>query len=176
VILRKRAQPAAPPEWIWQEVWVAVITAYAQLRRTNEQELLRSMKLCELTIEQVQNAESVEAAEALSADTLGSRSGPLLVRAIRSGHPDIVRAKLLEDFHRTLWPQAVAEAEQEVLGDVEFGEALELRRREELEALCLKTLRRFASDQTWEVVVEGAACDTDSRPDPQFAEVLRRQV
>ena len=174
--LRKRNQPTAPPEWIWQEVWVAVISAYADLRSTSELELLRSMKVCETTIQQVQSAESDDEAETLSTGTLGTRSGPLLVRAIRSGHPDIVRAKLLEDFHRTLWPEAVAQAERELLGDVAFIDAVESRRRNELEALCFKTLRRFASDNTWDVVVESAAYDTDTRPDPQFAEVLRRRA
>jgi hypothetical protein len=177
VNLRKRDRPAvAPPEWIWQEVWVVVICAYADLRRVHEHELIRSMKVCETTIEQVRLAESEAEAEALSVSTLGTRSGPLLVRAIRSGHADIVRAKLLEDFHRTLWPEAVAAAERELLGDVPFTDAVDALRRDELEALCFKTLRRFASNDTWEVVVESAAYDTDTRPDPTFAEVLRRQL
>jgi hypothetical protein len=177
VNLRKRDRPAvAPPDWIWQEVWVAVICAYADLRRGHEHELIRSMKVCETTIDQVKLADTDEEAERLSINTLGTRSGPLLVRAIRSGHPDIVRAKLLEDFHRTLWPDAVAEAERELLGDLPFTEAVEAQRRDELEALCFKTLRRFASDETWEVVVESAAYDTDTRPDPAFAEVLRRRL
>jgi hypothetical protein len=177
VNLRKRSRPAvAPPEWIWQEVWVVVISAYADLRRVHEQELMRSMKICETTIEQVRHAETDVEAEALSANTLGTRSGPALVRAIRSGHPDIVRAKLLEDFHRTLWPEAVAAAEREVLGDMSFTDAVEPQRRNELEALCFKSLRRFASNDTWEVVTESAAYDTDARPDPTFAEVLRRQL
>jgi hypothetical protein len=177
VNLRKRNEPsAALPEWIWQEVWVAVISAYSGLRRASEPELLRSLRVCESTIEQVQSAASDEEAEALSTDTLGTRSGPLLVRAIRSGHPDIVRAKLLEDFHRTLWPEALALAARDVPGDIAFTDAVDSRRRDELEALCFKTLRRFASDDTWDVVVESAAYDTDTRPEPQFAEVLRRRA
>ena len=124
----------------------------------------------------MQSAASDEEAEALSTDTLGTRSGPLLVRAIRSGHPDIVRAKLLEDFHRTLWPEAL-ELARATPGRHCFRPTRSIRDgRDELEALCFKTLRRFASDDTWDVVVESAAYDTDTRPDPEFAEVLRRRA
>jgi hypothetical protein len=176
VILRKREEAVPLPAWIWQDMWVAIIGAYAELRVHSEPELLRSVKMCEATIQQVANAESAEAAELLSAGTLGTRSGPILVRAIRSGHPDIVRAKLLEDFHRTLWPEAVGRGQRELPGELTLAEVLDENGRDELEALCFQTLRRYASDTTWEVVVESAAYDTDARPNPQFAEVLRRRL
>jgi hypothetical protein len=176
VILRKREEAVPLPAWIWQDMWVAIIGAYAELRILSEPELLRSVKMCEATIQQVANAESAEAAELLSAGTLGTRSGPILVRAIRSGHPDIVRAKLLEDFHRTLWPQAVGRGQRELRGGLTFDQVLDENGRDELEALCFQTLRRYASDTTWEVVVESSAYDTEARPNPQFAEVLRRRL
>ena len=176
MILRKRQEEVPVPAWIWQDAWVAVIGAYAELRIRSEAELLRSVKMCEATIQQVANAESAESAEMLSAGTLGTRSGPILVRAIRSGHPDIVRAKLLEDFHRTLWPEAVGRGQRELPGELTLAEVLDENARDELEALCFQTLRRYASDATWEVVVESAAYDTDTRPNPQFAEVLRRRL
>ena len=176
MILRKREEAAPIPAWIWQDTWVAIIGAYAELRIRSEPELLRSVKMCEATIQQVANAESAEAAELLSAGTLGTRSGPILVRAIRSGHPDIVRAKLLEDFHRTLWPQAVGRGQRELRGELTFDQVLDENGRDELEALCFQTLRRYASDTTWEVAVESAAYDTEARPNPQFAEVLRRRL
>jgi hypothetical protein len=176
VILRKRQEKAPVPTWFWQDTWVAVIGAYADLRMRHEPELLRSMKMCEETIAQVSDAESAEAAEALSVTTLGTRSGPILVRAIRSGHPDIVRAKLLQDFHRTLWPVAVDRGQRELRGEVTLDDAIDEDKREELEGLCFQTLRRYASDATWEVVVESVACDTENRPNPQFAEVLRRRL
>jgi hypothetical protein len=176
VILRKRQETAPVPAWIWQDTWVAVIGAYAELRIQHEPELLRSVRMCEATILQVANAESAEAAEALSTGTLGTRSGPILVRAIRSGHPDIVRAKLLEDFHRTLWPEAVARGQRELPGELTLDAVLDENGRDELEGLCFQTLRRYASDTTWEVVVESAAYDTEARPNPQFAEVLRRRL
>ena len=176
MILRKREEAVPLPAWIWQDMWVAIIGAYAELRIGSEPELLRSVKMCEATIQQVANAESAEAAELLSAGTLGTRSGPILVRAIRSGHPDIVRAKLLEDFHRTLWPQAVGRGQRELRGELTFDQVLDENGRDELEALCFQTLRRYASDTTWEVAVESAAYDTEARPNPQFAEVLRRRL
>jgi hypothetical protein len=176
VIRRKRAEAAPAPPWIWQDAWVAVIGAYNDMRMRNEPELLRSMKMCELTIAQVVEAESIEDAEAISVGTLGTRSGPILVRAIRAGHPDIVRAKLLEDFHRTVWPDAIERATSELQGDFEFDEMLDDDQRQELEGLCFHTLRRYSSDATWEVVVESASYDTDARPNPTFAEVLRRRL
>jgi hypothetical protein len=173
---RQEVQVELPP-WVWQDVWVSVIGIYADLRRVNEPELLRSMRVCETTIQQVLEAESAEEAEALSTGTLGARSGPILVRAIRSGHPDIVRAKLIEDFHRTMWPEALGLARRELPADVEIDDLLDPLQRDELEALCFKTLRRYATDATWEVVVESAAYDTDTRPNPpEFAEVLRRRI
>jgi hypothetical protein len=176
VILRKRQEAAPVPEWMWQDTWVAVIGAYTELRIRNEPELLHSVRMCEAAIQQVANAESAEAAEALSTGTLGTRSGPILVRAIRAGHPDIVRAKLLEDFHRTLWPQAVALGQRELPGELTFDHVLDENARDELEGLCFHTLRRYASDPTWEVVVASSSFDTDARPNPQFAEVLRRRL
>jgi hypothetical protein len=176
VILRKRQEAAPVPEWMWQDTWVAVIGAYTELRIRNEPELLHSVRMCEAAIQQVANAESAEAAEALSTGTLGTRSGPILVRAIRAGHPDIVRAKLLEDFHRTLWPQAVALGQRELPGELAFDHVLDENARDELEGLCFHTLRRYASDPTWEVVVASSSFDTDARPNPQFAEVLRRRL
>ena len=172
--LRKREEAvAAVPSWIWQDTWVAVISAYAELRGRQEPQLLHSMKVCEAAIQQVASAKTSEEAEAVSAGTLGTRSGPILVRAIRAGHPDIVRAKLLEDFHRTLWPDAVQNGERELPGNLSVDHALDDDGRTELEALCFSTLRRFASDDTWEVVVESAAYDTEAHPNPRFAEVLR---
>jgi hypothetical protein len=176
VILRKRQEEVPIPAWMWQDTWVAVIGAYAELRIRSEPELLHSVRMCEATIQQVANAESAEAAEALSTGTLGTRSGPILVRAIRAGHPDIVRAKLLEDFHRTLWPEAVVRGQRELPDELRLGEVLDENGRDELEALCFQTLRRYAADTTWEVVVESAAYDTEARPNPHFAEVLRRRV
>lgn len=176
MILRKRQEAVPVPEWIWQDTWVAVISAYTELRIRNEPELLHSVRMCEAAIQQVANAESAEAAEALSTTTLGTRSGPILVRAIRAGHPDIVRAKLLEDFHRTLWPQAVGLGQRELPDELTVEEVLDEKGRDELEGLCFQTLRRYASDNTWEVAVESAAYDTEARPNPHFAEVLRRRL
>ena len=176
MILRKRQEAAPVPAWMWQDTWVAVIGTYAELRIRNEPELLRSVRMCEATIQQVAEADSAEAAEMLSVDTLGTRSGPILVRAIRSGHPDIVRAKLLEDFHRTLWPEAVGRGRRELPGEVTVDDVLDENARDELEALCFQTLRRYASDATWEVVVESAAYDTEARPNPHFADVLRLRL
>ena len=176
MILRKRHEAVPIPSWIWQDTWVAVIGAYVELRIRNEPELLHSVRMCEATIQQVANAESAEAAEALSVTTLGTRSGPILVRAIRAGHPDIVRAKLLEDFHRTLWPQAVGQGQRELPGELTLDDVLDENGRDELEGLCFQTLRRYASDATWEVAVESATYDTEARPNPQFAEVLRRRL
>jgi hypothetical protein len=173
VSLRKRAEPTVAPPWLWQDAWVAMITAYSQLRVREEPELLRSMRVCESAIREVANAESTEAAESASVTTLGTRSGPVLVRAIRAGQPDIVRAKLLEDFHRTVWPQAVDQSRGELAGAATLDDALDDDGRAELEALCFATLRRYASDETWEVVVENAAYDRDAHPNPRFAEVLR---
>jgi hypothetical protein len=176
VILRKRGEATVVPSWIWQDAWVAIISAYAELRGRQEPQLLHSMKMCEVAIQQVAGAESIEDAEVLSVGTLGTRSGPILVRAIRSGHPDIVRAKLLEDFHRTLWPDAVTNAGRELLGEWSVEHALDDDGRAELEALCFSTLRRYASDATWEVAVESAAYDTEAHPNPRFAEVLRLRL
>ena len=176
MILRKRHEAIPVPDWVWQDAWVAVISAYAELRIRSEPELLRSVRMCEATIQQVAEAESAEAAELLSEGTLGTRSGPVLVRAIRSGHPDIVRAKLLEDFHRTVWPEAVSRGQRELPRELTFDAVLDENGRDELEALCFQTLRRYASDATWAVVVESAAYDTDARPNPRFAEVLRLRL
>jgi hypothetical protein len=177
VILRKREETApAVPSWFWQDAWLAVIASYTTLRARAEPELLRSMKMCELAIQQVAEADSIEAAEALSVNTLGTRSGPILVRAIRAGHPDIVRAKLLEDFHRTLWPEAVATADRELRDELTVGDALDDDGRAELEALCFSTLRRYATDATWEVVTESASYDTEAHPNPRFAETLRLRL
>jgi hypothetical protein len=158
---------------MWQDAWVAVIGAYAGLRARQEPELLRSMRVCESAIRQVEGAETTEEAEAMSATTLGTRSGPVLVRAIRAGQPDIVRAKLLEDFHRTIWPEAFDQSRRELPGAASLEDALGEDGCAELEALCFTTLRRYASDGTWGVIVDSAVYDTDSHPNPRFAEALR---